>query len=234
MTFGSTFGRVFSPTFQPSSQAAVAGGGWWDLDGTLTSCVAAYQAKGAASQAASYVNLANAGTYDLKAGGSPTWDSGGWKFGAGNYLNTGIIPSDITWSYIAKFSNKATPSTEGGALLGASTGGTEYMAIKIGYVDKRGLHGDASKFANVSTPTYCPAYGIMCLADRKIYLNANSATIADGGGVASTPVWIGAKSGGYGGAEYLNANIYIECAAIYNTALTSTQIADLNTAINLL
>jgi len=34
MTFGSTFGRTFSPTFQPSSQAA-AGGGWWDLNGTI-------------------------------------------------------------------------------------------------------------------------------------------------------------------------------------------------------
>jgi hypothetical protein len=233
MTFGSTFGRVISPTFQPKSQAA-AGGGWWDLNGTLTSCVAAYQAKGAASQAASYVNLANAGTYDLSAGGSPTWDSGGWKFGAGNYLNTGIIPSDITWSYIAKFSNKATPSSEGGNLFGAGSSSTNFMKIAIGYTMKGGHHGDASKSANVSTPTYCPAYGIMCLADRKIYLNANSATIADGGGVASTPVWIGAKSGGYGSAENLNANIYIECAAIYNTALTSTQIADLNTAINLL
>lgn len=233
MTFGSTFGRVISPTFQPKSQA-VAGGGWWDLDGTLTSCVAAYQAKGAVSQAASYVNLANAGTYDLTAGGSPTWDSGGWKFGAGNYLNTGIIPSDITWSYIAKFSNKPTPSSEGGTLFGAGSSSTNFMKIMIGYTDKRGFHGDASKSKNVSTPTYCPAYGIMCLADRKIYLNANSATIADGGGIASTPVWIGAKSGAYGSAENLNANIYIECAAIYNTALTSTQIADLNTAINLL
>lgn len=86
MTFSPTFGRTFSPTFQPSSQAA-AGGGWWDLNGTITSCFAAYQAIGVASYAASKINLVNPGTYDLMDGQgnvtnatNPTWDSAGWTF----------------------------------------------------------------------------------------------------------------------------------------------------------
>ena len=61
MAFASNFGRILSPTFQPNSQAKKAGG-WWDLNGTITSCIAAYQPKGAASYAASKVNLANPGT----------------------------------------------------------------------------------------------------------------------------------------------------------------------------
>lgn len=41
-----------------SVKRASGGGGWWDLNGTITGCVAAYQPKGAASYAASKVNLA--------------------------------------------------------------------------------------------------------------------------------------------------------------------------------
>ena len=111
MTFGSTFGRTFSPSFQPKSQAAaVAGGGWWDLDGTITSCIGAYQAKGAASLTASYVNLANSGTYDLTTStNSVDWStSAGWSgFSSSNskYLKTGIKVSSVNMSAIVRMAN---------------------------------------------------------------------------------------------------------------------------------
>jgi len=59
-----------------------AGGGWWDLNGTIKSCVAAYQPVGAADYAASKVNLLNPGTYNLSDGVAyPDWASAtGWTF----------------------------------------------------------------------------------------------------------------------------------------------------------
>lgn len=65
---------------------------WWVVPGKT--CVAAYQPIGAASLAASYVNLANPGTYDAAPGVAPTWASAtGWTFnGSTQYLTTGITP----------------------------------------------------------------------------------------------------------------------------------------------
>jgi len=71
-----------------------AGGGWWDLNGTIKSCVAAYQPVGAADYAASKVNLLNPGTYNLSDGVAyPDWASAtGWTFekDKSEYLDTGI------------------------------------------------------------------------------------------------------------------------------------------------
>lgn len=66
--------------------------GWWDASGTISGCVAAYQPIGAASLAASYVNLQNPGTYDLTVGSAVGFDTDyGWTFdGTSRYLRTGI------------------------------------------------------------------------------------------------------------------------------------------------
>lgn len=58
--------------------------------------VLAYAAKGAASQAESYVNLVTPGTYNANPIVAPTWDSSGWLFnGTTQWLNTGyVIPSN--------------------------------------------------------------------------------------------------------------------------------------------
>ena len=69
------------------SGVAVATSNWWEVPGKT--CVAAYQPKGAASYAASKVNLANPGTYDATDGASyPTWAAAtGWTFnGSSQYL----------------------------------------------------------------------------------------------------------------------------------------------------
>lgn len=71
--------RLIVPGLQVySAGGAAAGGNWWNYTGV----VAAYDAKNAASQAASYVNLANPGTYDCTvASGTPSWANGtGWTF----------------------------------------------------------------------------------------------------------------------------------------------------------
>lgn len=66
--------------------------GWWNDNGGISGCVAAYQPIGAADLATSYVNLRNSGSYDAAPGSAPGFDTAlGWLFdGSDKYLETGI------------------------------------------------------------------------------------------------------------------------------------------------
>lgn len=70
------FGRAGCGGFGPSQLGGICRGAaesWWQAGGT-TGAVAAYLAKGAASYAASKVNLVSPGTYDLTDGATfPGW-----------------------------------------------------------------------------------------------------------------------------------------------------------------
>lgn len=118
MAFAPVFGRLFPPTFDRHA-AVVAAANWWQAGGAPTP-IAVYQPKGAASQAASYVNLANPGTNDAAPGVAPSWSSAGWAFnGSDQYLTTGITAQDDKWSMLIRLS-------------GAPTSG---LAAVIGYRD---------------------------------------------------------------------------------------------------
>jgi hypothetical protein len=66
---------------------------WWLAGGIHPSqVVAAYQPKGAVDLAASYVNLANPGTYDAIPIAAPTLSDNGWLGSGDAALNTGIVP----------------------------------------------------------------------------------------------------------------------------------------------
>ena len=95
----------------------------WYLSGGIlaANCIAAYQPKGAASLAASYVNLANPGTYDAAPVVAPTWDAvNGWVGDGTQYLNTGVVPA-ANYSMFVRFSGapqnvyKALCGSYGGA-----------------------------------------------------------------------------------------------------------------------
>lgn len=123
MSFGATWksGKVGKPSAAPP---------WWWLPNRT--CVAAYQAIGAASAEASRVNLANPGTHDLTpvsfyAGSTPpAWTAAkGWyrTRDADQAWNTGIATAHSEWSYVAR-GNNAVDSPDIGVLFGTvHTGG---------------------------------------------------------------------------------------------------------------
>ena len=85
--------------------AAPPATGWWTVAGKT--CVAAYQPKGAADIADSYVNLANPGTYNAAPGTAPTFAAAtGWTFDAASsqYLVTGITPT-TSYSVLIRLSS---------------------------------------------------------------------------------------------------------------------------------
>lgn len=71
--------------------------------------IAAYQAIGASSYAASKINLANPGTYDLVEGNAPSFATAtGWAGdGIANYLKTGITCLQRSHSFMVRFSDVA-------------------------------------------------------------------------------------------------------------------------------
>jgi hypothetical protein len=124
------------------------GGGetpWWLAGGiSAGDVVAAYQAKGAASLAASYVNLANPGTYDAAPGVAPTWATGtGWTFnGTTQWLATGITPTnDRTWTMVVRFSGVVDSNNRIMMGLGRPDGASRWFALQATTGSRRFFSG---------------------------------------------------------------------------------------------
>jgi hypothetical protein len=204
-----------------------AGEAWWLAGGIDPSdCVAAYQAKGAASYAASLVNLANPGTYDAYEGVTPSWGAAdGWTFnGSTQYLVTDVVPKIQPQSWSALIYQ------DGG--LGFSLHGTapssyrEFGFRAINATTMR-FHNGMQKDATVSSLT-----GIFGIAGAGAYIDG----ILIGGDI---PVWPASPCGKiHIGRNIRDASGFyngkIIAVAIYNTVLTSAQMAALTIAMNAL
>lgn len=212
-----------------SVKRAAVGGGWWDLNGTITSCVAAYQPKGAADLAASYVNLAHPGTYDCALGTAPTFDASyGWSFAtvSSQYLKTGVAPTNNqTWSMIVRYSDAAASV---GCIAGA-VGNSPYPEFKI-----CGRYtSDVIRVSNGNNQEKAPSLlaGVLAVAGTTAYRNG-ALDITDIGAITGTipQIYIGARDL-FGTSLDEKATVKVQALAIYNATLTSTQVGLLTTAM---
>ena len=230
MAFASNFGRILSPTFQPNSQAKKAGG-WWLAGGIdPDDCIAAYQPKGAASYAASKVNLANSGTHDLSDGTAyPSWDaSKGWTFTKANsqYLISDINPAagNSTIVRVANVNNSSGIVYGGFNYDGGVSKNAEYVEIVTWGNTRFG------KGRNTADNSGVLASGCYAIAGYKCYKNAElKVTISgvwDGGTVY--PMHIGRRNGNVG-IVYFGGDIL--AFAVYSIDISS-YISDLVTAMN--
>lgn len=206
--------------------------GWWDLDGAIASCVAAYQPVGAASYAASKVNLANAGTYDAVDGTAyPTWNvATGCTFnGTTQYLKTGIVLLS-NYTVIIRYSGVGSPLT----YRFMAGGDTLDHRFALGFSNTTSHYMFGTSYAN--TRGTIGATGVIALAANQGYLNgtADGAAIAGtwGGTTPTKECYIGAINNNGTLANYSNYNNL--AISIYNAALNATQIGLLTTAMNAL
>ncbi len=230
MAFASNFGRILSPTFHPNSQAKKAGD-WWLAGGIdPDDCIAAYQPKGAASYAASKVNLANSGTHDLSDGTAyPSWDaSKGWTFTKANsqYLISDINPAagNSTIVRVANV-NKYSGIIYGGFNYDGGVGkNAEYIEILTEGKTRFGKGRNSADNSGVL------ASGCYAIAGYKCYKNAElKVTISgvwDGGTVY--PMHIGRRNGNVA-IVYFGGDIL--AFAVYSIDISS-YISDLVTAMN--
>ena len=212
-----------------SVKRAAAGGGWWDLNGTITSCVAAYQPKGAASYAASKVNLTGNTDHDAVDGTAyPDWDStNGWKADSSKsqYLVTDITMgcSATNQSSIVRFSN--IPASGVNILFGSETPSKRYALLPYSFGSIITHCYDKTVLAGIGKTA-----GILSMAGNNLYYNGSDiADILYGSSQISDVLYI--CGGNNNGSLADKMTGYIQAIAFYNAALTATQIGNLTTAM---
>lgn len=192
---------------------------WWSAGGA-SGAVVAYQPRGAASLAGSYINLANPGTNNAAPGVAPTWDAvNGWVFnGTTQYLVTGVTPAnDQTWSMLIQFTNG--PALGPRALAGSVTTGTTTFRVLIAATT-----GNVA-YSNGGTLVVAPniTAGNLGIAGNRGYRNgvAEGANIVAWGGGAAASIYIGCFNSNGATSSFTNANI--QASVVYNNVLTAGQ-----------
>ena len=213
--------------------AANAGGGdWWLSGGVLAAgCEAAYQPIGAASYAASKVNLNNPGTNDATEGIAPAWATGvGWTFdGNDDYLSTGVSPV-AGGSMICRFSDGSVDATQ--MLAGMMTGPNNRFYLMSRHTLDKHYYGYGDVAAEVAGRLVA---GVMALAGATGYLDG-AFEVATGGTLNALDVReiaIGAQNNEDQGYANLWRGV-IEALAIYNITLTAPQVDAITTAMQAL
>ena len=210
------------------SSVAAAAVPWW-LAGGAPTPVAAYQPIGAASLAASYVNLANPGTNDAAPGVAPTFDAAtGWFFDVSTqYLVTGVVPSSLAWSMIVRVYSYTAMSYV--AIAGASTGTTgnarfalwaQSIPSAVGYING-GLREKAPRLDSNG--------GVLAVAGNQGYRNGISDGAVFTQGTQTTNAIVIGKDSRY--LTMYGLNGIISAIAIYGTTLDAAQVAQISAAM---
>ena len=207
---------------------------WYAANGIDPSSIQGiYVAKGAASLAASYSNLANPGTNDLTVGVAPTFNTAtGWTFnGTSQYLNA-MTGAGFTWSAVIRYSgatNLASSPSVFGSQNNTSTRGF-YISL-VGTGGSQGIKYTNGAIGSAVAPTPA-ASGVIGIGGNQGYKNgtADGSTLSDGTGNAVSRLYIGALN--Y--ADIIPITYYagnILAAAFYNTTLTAAQMLAVSTAM---
>jgi hypothetical protein len=178
---------------------------WWTAGGLdPASVTAAYQPVGAASYAASLLNLVNPATHALSDTGgiAPTWTSAlGWAGANGKYLITDILPTANT-SIVIKFSGWTT---------GYHTGANNSNGIAINPTFFR-KGGTLSGVAGISS-------GTIAVAAQKAYHNGSFVGDIPAGSMAALVFYLLAQN--FNGGPNGNCTGYIQAIAFYSVDITS-------------
>lgn len=184
---------------------------WFNLPGV----VAAYQPVACpGGPLLARVNVASdqrtPGRHMATPGTAPAWSPvTGWGFnGSTQYLNTGISPSALTWSYLIRYSNL----TNTGILCGAVGFVPSYWEI--------GIQPSAIYFMNGTYQLSAPGLnaGVLGISDRTGYRNGVAeATIGALSLASSQAIYIGARHNGGISDKYVAANI--QAMAIYRVPI---------------
>lgn len=205
----------------------------WYLSGGISAadCIAAYQAIGMASYAASKGNLNNPGTNDLPGAPAgtvtPTWDAvNGWTFdGATQALEVPFAPTqDMT--FIIRYSGVPAVTTANVIVGAADAGGGGVYAIQP--FTTFGIFGEAVGYMesnNVYDAAPGLTAGVLGVAGRYGFRNGVVDTAQMG--ITSTTTfhfYIGARN--QGGTAMWFTNCKVQAAAFYLPTLTNAQMFD--------
>lgn len=207
------------PQFRSGTKSSTPPANWWEAGGA-TGAVVAYQPKGAASYAASLVNLANPGVNDATDNGVlvPGWSSAnGWEFNSSSFILTGVSSG-----IFSVFLQATAVTNPGGGLFGSQMGGGTFYRI---YGDS----GGQAYYANGTTSQQpaSPGFsgGNIGMAGTKAYLNGSDVGITMNApdGVSTNAFYIGAEN--FSGTPNEPTAYNCTAFAIWDNNLTAPQIA---------
>lgn len=196
----------------------------WYRAGGAPAPLAVYQPKGAASLAASYVNLVAPGTNNCATGTAPTFATAtGWTFTAASsqYLTTGLVPVQATTT-IVRFAS----ATAGAAFSTRQTGAYrhEVWPFISGSPSKRQYANGQSLQINDGQTS-----GVMAVAGLDPYLNgADDGSLVALAGTA--PAMLIGASNDNGTPSFFFGGVIIAFAH-YGSVLTPAQVAAVSTAM---
>jgi hypothetical protein len=208
-----------------AAAGVVAGGDWWEAGGVAA--LAAYQPKGAASLAASYVNLANPGTNDAAPGTAPTLVANGWSFASASsqYLTTGIAPGA---DYTAAIRIVSWTFTVSAILVGSIVPTNAFYINQSAADERRYRYGTTARA--VSSVSNAPGVRIIAGVNGYWYdgsLTTDTTALGNNGNAAG--LYIGAQNNG--GVAQNHATAVVAAFAIYSSVLNSTQVTALAAAM---
>lgn len=196
---------------------------WWDPNDEGLCVFAAYQAKGAADLAASYIDLTGNGR-NCGPGVAPTWDAvNGWKFnGIAQYLDTGFPASSGTWSFLCQFTNY-TSGAGSFALFGAYTtaGNNNFIYPHNATNQVHYFYGTGAGRLAVGPQLATGNLGMS--GNVGGFRNGVSDGALAGCAHSTHDIFIGCLNNAGAAAQF--AAVYIQAWVAYNCALTAPQVA---------
>lgn len=199
---------------------------FWAVGRIGDSCVAAYKAKGATSQANSYINLANPGTHDAMAVVAPSWSEAlGWVFnGSTQALGTDIIPSS-GWTMLVCYNTLASVGVA--AIIAGSQNTTGNRRF---YVGKSAAGAELYGSGALAIDGAVTSSGVLTIAGQNGYFNGVSRglSITDWDTPTNArPIYFGAVNVDGSAASFASVRIF--AVAIYDTILSTRQIQGVTT-----
>lgn len=215
-----------------ATQVAISALVKWYLAGAVpaANCKLAYQPIGAASLAASYVNLANPGTNNAAPGTAPDFAAAtGWQFnGTDDSLLTGYVPNNaVTRSGIVRISGGASDAVNR-HIFGSRNGASFFMIRNTNSSSKAQYqNGTGGSFQHSGAVTS----GVLAVAGLDVYLDGT-----DIGNIAAGTYDQGAAALQIGSCPSVAGNYsgYIQALAVYDITLTPTQVSTIGSAMALL
>ena len=197
---------------------------WWLAGGIpAQSCIIAYQAVGASSQAASYTNLANPGLYTAVPTSAPSWDNtAGFIFANKNLDTNYTLPQTLNMAFIVRISDYNEAASNHQWIIGGNNGswGIRFRLNAATNVLFNGYQSDISATLG----------GVYAISRNMAFHNGrllNTSTFA--GGVGGQNLELGRLTdAGY--------NVYcnIQAVSVYAPGLTEQQVLAVSNAMNAL
>lgn len=202
---------------------------WWLAGGvSAASCVAAYQAKGAASYAASLSNLNDPGTRGLySVNTTPSWSAAtGWgMMGQSGYfrMTSGWFPTQ-SMTVLIQVANASTSSMQ---FCGAS-GGSGARASGIS-INNTGAFADYYNWGSAAVGGVVTA-GNIAIAGKTVFRNGSSVgTISAGTGTNIYDWYWGCEN--FAGTAHGGGTHTLIAMACYDAVLTNAQVVAVTAAM---